>query len=150
MTDRLNGYIKTVKDNRLDKYVLKIPFGTENSAAVAKIKSFLKKNAGLDAVLFATNYLAISGLEAIDELGLSIPGDIGVIGFDDNTHFGLFSPSITAIAQPVQMISEEVVRKMMMCLSGKEKEMPKETTVLPVRLIERDSAVTVERRALRS
>ena len=150
MTDRLNGYTKAMKENKLDKWVLKIAYGTENSLAVAKIKSFLKKNPLLDAVLFATNYLAISGLEAIDDLGLSIPEDIGVIGFDDNTHFSLFSPSITAIAQPVQMISEEAVRKLMICLSGKEKDLPKETTVLPVKLIERESAVPVEVRKLRS
>lgn len=148
MTGRLNGYTKAIKEYKLEKYVLKIPFGTEDTLAAAKIKSFLKKNTGLDAVLFATNYLAISGLEAIDELGLSIPEDIGVVGFDDNTHFSLFSPSITAIAQPVQMISEETVRKLMMCLSGREKELTKETTVLPVKLIERESSVRVEHRKL--
>jgi len=150
MTGRLNGYVKAVKEYKLEKYVLKIPFGTADELAMAKIKAFLKKNTELDAVLFATNYLAISGLEAIDELGLSIPEDIGVMGFDDNTHFSLFSPSITAIAQPVQMISEEAVRKLMMCLSGREKELAKETTVLPVKLIERESAVRVEQRILRS
>lgn len=148
MTHRLNGYVQSMEDNRLDKYILEIPFGRDRSVGVAKIRSFLEENPVLDAVLFATNYLAIDGLEAIDDLGLSIPGDVGVIGFDDNTHFSLFSPSITAVAQPVQAISEEVIRKLMTCLSGKEKDMPRETTMLPVRLIARESAVATGIRKL--
>lgn len=150
MADRLNGYTRATKENKLDKYILKIPFGTESGQSASKIKSFLKKNPELDAVLFATNYLAISGLEAIGELGLGIPGDIGVIGFDDNTHFSLFSPSITAIAQPVQLISEEVIRKLMICLWGKESELQKGTTVLPVNLIERESVVKMALRKLKT
>lgn len=150
MVDRLNGYTRATKENKLDKYILKIPFGTEGGQSASKIKSFLKKNQELDAVLFATNYLAISGLEAIGELGLSIPGDIGVIGFDDNTHFSLFSPSITAIAQPVQLISEEVIRKLMICLWGKESELQKGTTVLPVNLIERESVVKMALQKLKT
>jgi LacI family transcriptional regulator len=150
MTDRLDGYTKAIKENKLGKYLLKIPFGTAHGLAAEKVKSFLQRNPNLDAVLFATNYLAISGLEAIDDLKLCIPEDIGVVGFDDNTHFGLFSPTITAIAQPVQAISEAAIRKLMDCLSGKEKDLPKETTVLPVKLIVRESSVPIRIGQLRS
>lgn len=150
MTDRLNGYNQAIKDNKLNKYVLKIPFGTEHGLAVEKIKSFLQKNPGLDAVLFATNYLAISGLHAINGMDLSIPDDMGMIGFDDNTHFGLFSPAITAVAQPVQVISEETILKLMSCLSGKEKNKAKETIVLPVKLVVRESSVPARVRQVRS
>ena len=64
-----------------------------------------------------------------------------VAGFDDNTHFSLFSPAITAVAQPVQEISETVIKKLIARLSGKEKLSEKETIVLPVKLIVRESSL---------
>lgn len=146
MTDRLNGYVDTMKESKLNKYTLKVSFGKNHNLTVEKVKAFLQKNPELNALLFATNYLAIAGLEAIAALGLRIPEDIAVIGFDDNTHFGLFSPSITAVAQPVQAISEEVIRNLIGCLSGPEKILPKETVVLPVQLIVRESSVPVAAR----
>jgi LacI family transcriptional regulator len=107
---------------------------------VPVIYSFLEKNPTLDAVLFATNYLAVSGLEAINQLQRSIPDDIAVIGFDDNTHFSLFSPAVTAVAQPVQEISETVIRKLIGALSdGKTPE--KATVVLPAQLVVRASSL---------
>jgi LacI family transcriptional regulator len=72
------------------------------------------------------------------------------VGFDDNTHFSLFSPAISAIAQPVRAISETTIQKLVDGLSGEEKDLPKETTVLPVRLIVRESSVPVRLRQLRS
>jgi len=150
MTDRLNGYIKAIKGTGQAKTILKISYRAEHSVMAGKIRTFLEKNPGLDALLFATNYLAISGLQAITELKLRIPEDIGVIGFDDNTHFSLFSPAITAIAQPVQGISEEIIMDLINCLSGDKNVLSRTTTVLPVSLIVRESAVQVGLGKLRS
>lgn len=150
MTDRLKGYNQAMQEKKMNRCVLKIPFGIAQSLVVEKIKAFFQKNPALDAVLFATNYLAIGGLEAIDSLDLRIPEDIGVVGFDDNTHFSLFSPAITAIAQPVQAISEAAIQKLMDCLSGGEKIQPKKTTVLPVKLMVRESSVPIGVRKLRT
>jgi LacI family transcriptional regulator len=72
-----------------------------------------------DTVFFTTNYLAESGLEAIRNLKLRIPEDLGIVVFDDDKLFRLFNPTITAIAQPIVEISEHVIRLMLMLLSGK-------------------------------
>jgi LacI family transcriptional regulator len=108
---------------------------------VRQIKEFLLKYNELDAVLFATNYLTIPGLEAIIELELSIPDDIAVVGFDDNNHFSLFSPSITAVAQPIQMLSEKTVKRLMSCLAKEKEGFKSETEVLPTTLIVRNSSL---------
>jgi len=150
MTERLNGYLKAIKGAGQGKAILKISYRAEHAVMAEKIKAFLQKNPGLDALLFATNYLAISGLQAITDLKLEIPGDIGVIGFDDNTHFSLFSPAITAVAQPVQGISEEIIMDLINCLSGDKNVLSRTTTVLPVHLVVRESAVPVGLRKVRS
>jgi len=60
-------------------------------------------------LFFATSYLALKGLEVINALNLSIPGDIGLIAFDDHEIFRLFKPSVSAITQPVGEMSKQLV-----------------------------------------
>ena len=123
MQERLRGY-QTVINERKDR-------------------AYIKK---IDAVFFATNYLADAGLEAIRNLGLSIPGDLGVIVFDDYRLFRLFTPSITAISQPIQEISETVIKLLLSKLTSSPKVSEPNTVVIPTSLIIRNSsrAVSVE------
>ena len=93
----------------------------------------------MDGLLFATNYLAIAGLEAIKDSGLIAGKDIGVVGFDDNNNFSLFTPSITAIAQPVDHIARCIVKEMLSALNKDPNWIPT-TTVLNTNLIRRDSS----------
>jgi LacI family transcriptional regulator len=141
MKDRLAGYYEAVGKKGLPSVVKKIAFRQTLEDMVRQIKEFLLKYNELDAVLFATNYLTIPGLEAIIELELSIPDDIAVVGFDDNNHFSLFSPSITAVAQPIQMLSEKTVKRLMSCLAKEKEGFKSETEVLPTTLIVRNSSL---------
>lgn len=142
MMDRLKGYLKSMDENKLNKYILKVIYKTDPAEIIVIIKTFLLKNSGIDALFFATNYLAISGLHAIEELGLTVPQDIGVVGFDDNTHFSLFSPSITAAAQPVEEISKETVKELIKALTMEERIKKKKTIVLRTKLIVRESSAS--------
>ncbi|MBD0289292.1 MAG: substrate-binding domain-containing protein [Flavisolibacter sp.] len=102
---------------------------------------FLQKYPELDGILFGTNYLAIAGLRAIAELKPQVASDIAVVGFDDNNHSNLFSPSITAVAQPIQEIAEEVLHQLMACLQNEAEGLKKRMVILPVKLIIRNSSV---------
>jgi len=141
MRDRLKGYTKAMAGQKLKPCVCKVSYELKQDKIVPIIYAFLEKNPTLEAVLFATNYLAVSGLEAINQLRKTIPDDIAVVGFDDNTHFSLFSPAVTAVAQPVQEISETVIQQLIGSLSGANKATDKETIVLPTQLIVRESSL---------
>lgn len=148
MHDRLSGYTSAISEFQIKPCITKVPFGLKHKEIVERIASFLEGNTHLDAVIFATNYLAIGGLEAIHTMGKKVPGDIAVIGFDDNTHFSLFSPSVTAVAQPVQEISEQVIEKLIACLNAKDEPPEKGTVVLPVRLYVRESSIPLKKQNL--
>ena len=141
MTDRLHGYKKAMEENGLKTFIIKIPYNLNETTIKQHIEKFIAGNREMDAILFATNYLAVAGIKAISELKLKIPANLAVIGFDDNTHFALFSPSITAIAQPVQEISEQVINKLMKLLEPSNTKTEPETNVLPVTLVVRESSV---------
>ncbi|HJT74681.1 MAG TPA: substrate-binding domain-containing protein [Chitinophaga sp.] len=143
MRDRLNGYTSAMQERDLTPCVLKVPFEEKTTPGkmTDNIRRFLIDNPKLEAVLFATNYLATAGLEAINSLQLKIPGNLAVIGFDDNTHFSLFTPAITALAQPVTEISEQVIRLLMACMATAPEPPPRSTVVLPTTLIIRESSI---------
>src|SRR5690242_7365176 len=142
MMDRLKGYSKSMKENKLQKYIQKVVYKTNPDEITLLIKNFLMKNSEINALFFATNYLAISGLQAIRELGLKVPNDIGIVGFDDNTHFSLFSPSITAAAQPVEEISNQTVKQLIKALTMEVPNKNTKTIVLKTNLIVRESSAS--------
>jgi LacI family transcriptional regulator len=137
MQERINGYEKTVMANGKQPRMLSIPFDSSAEKSRKAICTYLKKNRDLDAIFFSTNYLAFRGLEAISELKLNIPSDVAVIAFDDQEFFGIYSPSITAVSQPVKDISLKLIDLLLQKMESVDK--PLEKIMLPTHLIIRDS-----------
>lgn len=140
MQARLDGYYHALRTKKLPTFLLKVSYKDIEDVKQTKMAQFFKKQSKLDAIVFATNYLAIAGLQALKDLKLSVPGQRAVVGFDDNTHFSLFSPSVTAIAQPVEKIAAAIVDKMLLSLLGKQENAKPEPVLLAVSIVERESS----------
>ncbi|MGV8880295.1 MAG: LacI family DNA-binding transcriptional regulator [Sphingobacteriaceae bacterium] len=140
MKNRLIGYQRALKEFNIKPRIKTISFNAVNEFSVREIASFLSFGSPIDAVFFGTNYLAISGLEAIKQLGLHIPNDLAVIAFDDHDLFRLYSPGISAIAQPVEEIAEQLIQILLEQLRAGVSKTRKQTIVLPTTLIIRDSS----------
>jgi LacI family transcriptional regulator len=145
MKERLIGYKKAISDNNLKHIIKKICFRGNTTNYTEEIRSLLKTESHIDAVFFATNYLAISGLEAIVSLHKKIPDDIGVIAFDDHDLFRLFAPSITAIAQPIEQISANLLDIILNSINDSANILTAKKMVLPANLIIRQSSLKKER-----
>ncbi len=121
--DRYLGYKRALEDNNIlydEKLVSKIPFNQNEADTIFEIKSLLNQE-GIDAVLFSTNYLAISGLMAIKQLGKKINEDLLVIAYDDRDIFKLHDPEISAIEQPLEELAENVINLILSELTTKSK-----------------------------
>lgn len=140
MQKRLKGYERALNEFNLVPKVKTIPFQAVDEFTVDEIASFLSNETPIDAVFFGTNYLAIRGLEAINRLHLQIPDDLGVITFDDHDLFRLYSPGISAIAQPVEEIAEQLIQILLDQLCVSPLNINKQKIVLPTSLIIRSSS----------
>ncbi|SDG34601.1 LacI family transcriptional regulator [Pedobacter terrae] len=139
ITERHDGYKKALEDNGIkydDNLVLKIHFNQEENETIEQIKA-LFENKKIDAVLFATNYLAISGLKALKQIDKKIGGDFAVIAYDDHEAFELHTPRISAIQQPLEEIAEAIIKLILNRLSSKGK-LPAEELIIPTRLVLRN------------
>jgi LacI family transcriptional regulator len=141
MTERLEGYEKALRVHNKKTYIKRIPFGGKKEMMVDQVADFLEANKEIDAVIFATNYLAIGGLEAIKRLGLQIPEQLGVVAFDEHDIYPLYSPSISAIVQPVEEIAENLIKILLHNLAEPMKPQKPESVVLSTSLIVRESSL---------
>jgi LacI family transcriptional regulator len=140
MQDRLNGYRQALQEHDKSSFITRLPFHENPEKTVEDITTMLKNNPEIDAMFFATNYLAVSGLEAVKRLKLNIPSDIGIIAFDDHDLFRLYNPSITVVAQPIEEMSQKIINILLDQIDARA-EQHFEKVVLPASLVIRNSSV---------
>jgi LacI family transcriptional regulator len=139
MKERQKGYEAVLEKYKLDPFILKIPYNYDDRESIRKISGLLKKTPQIDAICFATNYLGVNGLEAIRNLKLAIPENLGIVVFDDNELFRLYTPSITAIAQPMEEISVHLIDILLQKLSAGKTKPALQNCIIPAKLIIRNS-----------
>ncbi|WP_312138594.1 LacI family DNA-binding transcriptional regulator [Sphingobacterium sp.] len=138
MRDRLEGYMKAIDDYQQQAYIKKVRLDEDEESAVEQLYEFIHDN-NLDAVLFATNYLAIDGLKAVKENGIKLPN---MVAFDDHTLFKLHDPDISVVTQDTVAIANELIHTLLNEIKGKNKELQK--IVIPCELLVRGSSAIVE------
>jgi LacI family transcriptional regulator len=141
MQERERGFVSALEKKNgktAADQILRIPYDLNDRKTVEMIVEFIRKEKGLDALFFTTNYLGVAGLEAIRLSGKKIPDEMGVVCFDDNDLFRLGSPSISVIAQPISSIGEKAVAMLLGKLSGKE-EPGGCHLIIPPTVVERES-----------
>jgi LacI family transcriptional regulator len=118
MAARQQGYAQALRERQLPELVHEVALPQEREQIVNELQEFFEAQPACDAVLFATNYLGVYGLEALTRLGKRIPEQLGVISFDDNDLFRLYSPPITVVAQPIEAMAEDIIRTLLNALES--------------------------------
>jgi LacI family transcriptional regulator len=85
------------------------------------LRELVKQRPG--AAIFAHNDMqAIQTLEALKDLGASIPQDVALAGFD-NTYLGkITTPTLTSVAQPVDEMGRMAVERLVEKIDGRGEE----------------------------
>jgi LacI family repressor for deo operon, udp, cdd, tsx, nupC, and nupG len=93
------------------------------------------------AIFAANDEMAIGAMQAIKRRGLSIPGDISVVGVDDIRYASFVDPPLTTVAQPLAELGRTAMDLMYRTLAaGKDAPSEPETILLPTRLVVRGSS----------
>ena len=93
------------------------------------------------AILFiGNNNLTVSCLEILNELKIKVPEDIAIVSYDDIELFKVYSPSITAVAQPIEEMCQSAVSILVDNINKrKDKHMEPTMDVLKSKLVVRQS-----------
>lgn len=140
MKGRLNGYLHAIEQAGLRTYVNQIKFNPNETLVIQSVYDFLKKNKKLDALFFGAIQAGTSGLKALKKAGIRVPRDLAALSFDDCDVFELFSPSISAIAQPIDKIAECAIDLLLHKLNNGNTDEARKSVVVDTELILRESS----------
>jgi LacI family transcriptional regulator len=87
------------------------------------------------AVIGTTDTAAIGAIHAAIGMGLAVPGDVSVIGFDDLPAARIVLPALTTVAQPLREIGVQAVAQLCALMAGEGPQ----AVDLPLRLVLRDT-----------
>jgi LacI family transcriptional regulator len=91
------------------------------------------------AVLAANDISAFGVMEAVTRLGLRVPDDVSLIGFDDIIEAQQVHPGLTTVRQPLEEMGRVAARILLRRLDNPD--LPGERVELPTVLVERDSCL---------
>lgn len=95
-----------------------------------------ERKAKFDAIVAASDYMALSALESLQERGFQVPGDVAITGFDDAEDIRFIWPPLTTVRQPVYNLSYRAGELLFAMLAGQK--VPHKN-VIPTELVVRHS-----------
>ncbi|QXT63303.1 LacI family DNA-binding transcriptional regulator [Tessaracoccus palaemonis] len=114
--ERLAGYHEAIAEADLEPVVLHA--GSWDAADAGPLMGQLPE--GTDAVFAANDQLALGAMTALQKRGLSVPGDVRVVGFDDMAGVGFLNPGLTTVRQDFRAIGRLAVQSLHRLLTADE------------------------------
>lgn len=101
----------------------------------------------LDAVFASNDQMALGILKAAKEVGLRVPEDLAIVGFDDIPESAFFSPPLTTIKQGLSEMGSTTVNMLNELIEARDigKEIPPFNKWITPRLIVRKSSINIKR-----
>ena len=140
---RMEGYLQTLKANNIkfDKHlVVHCDFNQQYAYEATKELIALKHRP--DAIFTISDRMAIGAMLAIKEKGLSMPKDIGLVGFNNEPITSLVTPSISS----VEMYAFEMGKataKLFIEMLHSEEDMSEREIVIKPKLVTRESSLRI-------
>ncbi|MHC1773721.1 MAG: LacI family DNA-binding transcriptional regulator [Flexilinea sp.] len=137
---RLKGYRDALLEAGIepsDRYVSYAGKDYNYQSGCKAAETLLSQRDRPTALFCISDVLAIGAINTAKQMGLSIPHDVSVIGFDDVEQTAMFSPKITTVAQPCYTLGQKSAELLCRNLAAGE-TVPMET-ILSYKMIVRES-----------
>ncbi len=139
-TDRWLGFLDAARLAGLsqpDALSIRSPGWRLDDEGRHALRAMLTRKDRPTAIFAAGYYYALDIYAIAAELGLSIPGDISLIGIDDPPSAAHLSPALTTFRQPLVQLGRLAVNGLYEVAT--DDDLPPQRTTLKAQLIERDS-----------
>lgn len=140
--DRLKGYKQALSSNDVPfDPALVCPGNWEPSAGYQMTRELMALDNPPDAIFCANDMMAVGCYDALRELGLAVPDDVAVIGFDDREIAQYMHPPLTTLVLPLYEMGRAAVELLLDDAGGLHSS-PSRIKV-ECELVERQSTSTV-------
>lgn len=104
------------------------------------MKTLLASGEPFTAVFAFNDVSAIGAIRALDEMGLRVPRDVSVLGFDDIYAAAFHNPALTTIRQPLFEMGSIAAKTLLDRLGGSNGDIPREVSVEPTIIVRQSTA----------
>jgi DNA-binding LacI/PurR family transcriptional regulator len=135
--DRYRGYERALMEARVaTSSALQVDAITTEESGFQAASELLRRGAKFDAIVAASDLIAIGALRALADAGLEVPRQVAVSGFDDIPSASLTHPPLTTVMQDTRRAGELLVESLLRQIAGD----PVSNSVIPTKLVIRKSA----------
>ena len=136
---RCDGYRQALEEFGIKadaKLKIDVPFEMHRAREV--IIDFVESGADPDGVICLSDVMALAALSTFQELGVRVPEDVAVVGYDDISLAAYGSPPLTTVRQNIHQAGRILVESVLGIIRGGDVE----DTILASELVVRKSSVT--------
>lgn len=135
--ERLRGYLDSVSKKPWFSPDLIVDGEYDTSVSYKETKDLLRKHPDIDGIFAGNDLMAVGALKATEHLGIRVPNDLSIIGFDGISMSETTTPSLSTMAQPIYEIGKKTAELLIDSITGKG--YTKQSVVLRAELVKRDS-----------
>jgi DNA-binding LacI/PurR family transcriptional regulator len=95
------------------------------------MQALLEKTRNFTAIFCFNDIAAIGAIRALKDAGMSVPGDVSVVGFDDIQSAAYSTPSLTTVRQPLLEMGQRGARVLLDRIANREADYPEEIVMAP-------------------
>jgi DNA-binding LacI/PurR family transcriptional regulator len=141
-TQREHGYRQAMEDAGLRQFIKVVMAEQTPRAIQAAARQLLRSRGRPEAIFCWTDFVALEVLSVAHELGMKVPGDLGVVGYDNTSYCDLAQNALTSIDQSGQVLGLQSARLLIERIQGRTTA---EHFVVTPRLVARNSSLPVAR-----
>ena len=132
MAQRLFGFVDELGRHGITPLLMRRADFTLESGVQA-VRSLHNRHVQFDAIFACNDLVAMGAIRALIELGLSVPEDVSVIGYDDTPQGAAFLPPLSSVRQNWQEGGVLLARKVLGMIRGDAVESQMMPTALVLR-----------------
>lgn len=136
--ERLKAYRDTVKELNLEEHICSVAFSDSPLLKNMTIHKMLTENKP-DGIVATDDLTAILVLQEAAKLGIPVPEELKVIGFDGTKAVQTYHSELSTIEQPISDMATLLVKLLCQRIENPEKEFEQKHYKMPVKLIKRHS-----------
>lgn len=105
---RKQGYANAMSEKGypiLPQYIFQGDYGFESG--YYKMQELLRSSDRPTAVFCFNDNMALGAMKAAAEVGVKVPADISIVGFDDSIFSTYITPALTTVKRPIEQMSQE-------------------------------------------
>lgn len=135
--ERERGYRQAMVATGLGKYINVVGADQTVRDIQTALRHVLRSRQAPEALFCWTDFVALQALSVARELGLSVPDDLAIVGYDNTSYCDLAQNSLTSIDQSGQVLGLQAARLLIERIKGREQG---EHFVVTPRLVVRRSS----------